>query len=138
MAGVKELPAHPDVAPAMAHLAENGVRMICLTNGSKEITQDFLDRHGLAHYIEKVVPTAEVNTWKPPAKVYEHGAAALGLAMDRVALVAAHAWDCHAAKRAGMMAGWAARLEGGYGQIFTKPDVMGADLLEVAQGLVAL
>lgn len=138
MAGVRDLPAHPDVEPAMAHLADNGVRMICLTNGSAEITQGFLDRHGLAHYIEKVVPTAEVNTWKPPAKVYQHGAAALDLPMGRVALVAAHAWDCHAAKRAGMMAGWAGRLEGSYGSIFTPADVMGADLVEVARGLVAL
>src|ERR1041384_7986716 len=30
LAGVRELPAHPDVEPAMAHLAANGVRMICL------------------------------------------------------------------------------------------------------------
>lgn len=138
LAGVGELPAHPDVEPAMSHLAENGVRMICLTNGTAAMTQAFLDRCGLAGYVERVVATAELNTWKPPAKVYLHGAAALGLPPEQVALVAVHAWDCHAAKRAGLMAGWAARLEGGYGEIFVPADVTGSDLVDVAHGLVAL
>lgn len=138
LAGVGELPAHPDVEPAMKHLAAAGVRMICLTNGTAAMTQAFLDRCGLAGYVEAVVATAELNTWKPPAKVYLHGAGTLGLPPERVALVAVHAWDCHAAKRAGLMAGWASRLEGRYGSIFTPPDVTGADLVEVAGALLAL
>jgi 2-haloacid dehalogenase len=138
MAGFAGLPAHPDVEPAMKTLAAGGVRMICLTNGNAEVTQAFLDRCGLAGYIEQVVATSEVNAWKPPAKVYHHGASRLGLPPEQVALVAVHAWDCHAAKRAGLMAGWAARAEGGYGEIFSPADVMGADLLEVAEGLLNL
>ncbi|MGQ0843157.1 MAG: haloacid dehalogenase type II [Sporichthyaceae bacterium] len=137
LAGVGELPAHPDVEPAMRHLAENGIRMICLTNGTAAMTQAFLDRCGLAGYVEQVVATAELKTWKPPARVYLHGAAVLDLPPERVALVAVHAWDCHAAKRAGLMAGWAARLEGRYGEIFVPADVVGRDLVEVAQALVA-
>lgn len=136
LAGLGDLPAHPDVEPAMAHLAANGVRMICLTNGTAANTRAFLDRCALAGYVERVVATAELNTWKPPAKVYLHGAAALDLPPHRVALVAVHAWDCHGAKRAGLMAGWAARLEGQYGGIFTQADVVGADLVDVAHGLV--
>lgn len=137
MAGFAELPAHPDVEPAMRALAEGGIRMICLTNGTAAGTEAFLRREGLDHYIERVVATQELQTWKPPARVYLHGAAALGLPPDRVALVAAHAWDCHAAKRAGLMAGWVSRLEGQYGQIFTPADVVGADLVEVAEALLA-
>lgn len=138
LAGVGELPAHPDVEPAMAALAEGGIRMICLTNGTAAMTEAFLDRTGLRPYIEKVVATQELRTWKPPARVYLHGAAALGLPPERVALVAAHAWDCHAAKRAGLLSGWVSRLEGEYGRIFAPPDVTGADLVEVAAGLLAL
>jgi 2-haloacid dehalogenase len=138
MAGIAELPAHPDVEPAMRILADAGVRMICLTNGSAATVQGFLDRCGLAGYIETVVATAEINAWKPPARVYHHGADRLGLTPRQVALVAVHAWDCHAAKRAGLLTGWAARAEGGYGEIFAPPDVSGADLVEVAEGLLAL
>lgn len=138
LAGIGQLPAHPDVEPAMKTLAAAGIRMICLTNGTAAMTQAFLDRCGLTDYIEAVVATAEVNSWKPPAKVYHHGAARLGLPPAEVALVAVHAWDCHAAKRAGLMAGWAARLEARYGEIFVPADVTGADLVEVATGLAAL
>ncbi|MGQ0624095.1 MAG: HAD-IA family hydrolase [Sporichthyaceae bacterium] len=138
LAGVGELPAHPDVEPAMAHLAASGVRMICLTNGTAAMTAAFLDRCGLSGYVERVVATAELNTWKPPARVYLHAAAALKLPPEQVALVAVHAWDCHAAKRAGLMAGWAARLEGAYGEIFTPADLTGSDLVEVAQALTSL
>lgn len=94
MAGFAQLPAHPDVEPAMAALAAGGVRMICLTNGTAAMTEAFLCREGLDQYVEKVVATQELGTWKPPARVYLHGAAALGLPPERVALVAAHAWDC--------------------------------------------
>jgi 2-haloacid dehalogenase len=52
--------------------------------------------------------------------------------------VAVHAWDCHGAKRAGLTTGWASRLEGRYGSLFASADVTGADLTEVAGGLLAL
>jgi len=58
LAGFAQLPAHPDAEPAMRALAEGGVRMICLTNGSATTTAAFLHRTGLAAYIERVVSTA--------------------------------------------------------------------------------
>lgn len=138
LAGFAELPAHPDVEPAMQELADAGVHMICLTNGAADTTQAFLTRTGLEGYIEQVVPTAAVSSWKPPARVYHHALDVLGLPAERVALVAVHAWDCHGAKRAGLTTGWASRLEGAYGRLFTPADVTGTDLVEVARGLLAL
>ena len=55
-----------------------------------------------------------------------------------MALVAVHAWDCHGAKRAGALAGWCSRLEGEPGDVFRPADVRGDDLVEVAEGLLAL
>ena len=138
LAGFGELPAQPDAGPAMARLAGAGVRMMCLTNGSADVTSAFLARAGLDRYIEAVASTAEVKSWKPPARVYHHALEILGLPAQRVALVAVHAWDCHGAKRAGLTTGWASRLEGRYGGLFAPADVTGADLAEVADGLLAL
>jgi 2-haloacid dehalogenase len=138
LAGFGELPAQPDAEPAMRRLAEAGVRMICLTNGTADTTTAFLRRTGLESYIERVVATAEVNSWKPPARVYHHALEVLRLPAEQVALVAVHAWDCHGAKRAGLTTGWASRLEGRYGSLFAPADVIGADLAEVAHGLLAL
>jgi len=138
LAGFAELPAHPDAEPAMRKLADAGVRMCCLTNGSAGSTTAFLAGAGLERYIERVITVAEVGTWKPPARVYHHAAGVLKLPPEQVALVAVHAWDCHGAKRAGLTTGWASRLEGSYGRLFAPADVIGADLTEVADGLLAL
>lgn len=138
LAGFGELPAHSDVAPAMRAFADGGVRMICLTNGAADTTEAFLRRAGLDGYIEQVVATAAVESWKPPARVYHHALDVLGLPREQVALVAVHAWDCHGAHRAGLTTGWASRLEGEYGRIFAPADVTGSDLTAVARGLLAL
>src|ERR1019366_3554670 len=57
---------------------------------------------------------------------------------ERMALVAAHDWDCHGAKRAGLTTGWVSRKSGGFGAPFAPPDVVGEDLTEVAAKLLAL
>lgn len=138
LAGFGELPAHPDVRPAMERLSAAGVRIACLTNGGRQVTQSLLDRHGLAGHVERVITVEEVRSWKPPAVVYHHAAQVLGLPPGRLALVAAHGWDCHGAKRAGLTAGWVSRLEGRYPTIFEPADVTGASLVEVADRLLAL
>jgi 2-haloacid dehalogenase len=136
--GFAELPAHPDARPAMDRLAAAEVTMVCLTNGAAETTQDFLDRSELAAYIDRVISVAEIRAWKPPARVYQHALRHLGRRADEVALVAVHAFDCHGAARAGLTTGWASRREGHYPAIFEPADVTGADLVEVADGLLAL
>jgi 2-haloacid dehalogenase len=138
MAGFAELPAHPDAAPAMDLLADAGITVACLTNGSAAVTTSFLERSGLRARVERVVTVEEVGSWKPPAAVYRRALDALGTPASLTALVAVHAWDCHGAKRAGLLTGWASRLEGGWGEVFSPPDVRGEDLVEVARGLLEL
>lgn len=138
LAGLSELPAHADVVPAAALLAGAGVRLGCLTNGSAALTAAFVQRAGLGDHIERVISVEETGTWKPPAAVYRHAAAVLGVEPATLALVAAHAWDCHGAHRAGLVTGWVSRLEREYSPIFARPDVTGADLTEVAHGLLDL
>jgi len=138
LAGLLELPAHPDALPAAQLLAGAGLRLACLTNGSAAVTAAFVHRAGLGGYVERVISVEEARTWKPPAAVYRHAASVLGLEPRRLALVAAHAWDCHGASRAGLATGWVSRLEREYSPIFAPPDVTGADLTEVAQRLLDL
>lgn len=132
--GFGELDPRPDAAAAMQHLRSQGIRIIALTNGAAEVTQTLLDRSGLSAFTERVVSVAEIQKWKPASAVYHHAATASGVAPDELALIAAHAWDVHGAKCAGLTTGFVAR-----GQPFPKfmaaPDVMGESLAEVAQML---
>jgi len=138
MAGFSELPAFPDALPAMTALTEAGVRVACLTNGSAYLTSSFLNRAGLGSLVDRVISVAEVCRWKPSKMVYLYAAEVLDVPAPRMALVAAHDWDCHGAKRAGLVAGWVSRKTGGFGAQFEPPDVVGEDLAEVAARLLAL
>jgi 2-haloacid dehalogenase len=62
----------------------------------------------------------------------------LGCDLERMALVAVHASNCHGARRAGALAGWCSRLDGEPGDVFLPADVRGDDLVEVVEGLLAL
>ncbi|HJZ28565.1 MAG TPA: haloacid dehalogenase type II [Streptosporangiaceae bacterium] len=138
MAGWDELPAFPDAAPAVTRLTEAGVRVACLTNGSAHLTSSFINRTGLGSGVERVISAQEVYRWKPAGVVYLYAASVLAVPTDRFALVAAHDWDCHGAKRAGLTTGWVSRKSGGFGAPFAPPDVAGEDLTEVAAKLLAL
>jgi len=138
MAGFTELPAFPDAVPAITALTEAGVRVACLTNGSAYLTSSFVNRSGLGALVDRVITVGEVYRWKPAGVVYRYAAEILDVPAERMALVAAHDWDCHGAKRAGLITGWVSRKQGGYGAPFAPPDVTGEDLTEVAAKLLAL
>ena len=138
MAGFDELPAFPDAVPALSRLAEAGVRVACLTNGSAYLASSFVHRTGLGSLVDRVISVEEVYRWKPAGVVYLYAASVLDVPTDRLALVAAHDWDCHGAKRAGLTTGWVSRKSGGFGAPFAAPDVVGEDLTEVAAKLLAL
>jgi 2-haloacid dehalogenase len=138
MAGWEDLPAFPDALPAITQLTEAGVRVACLTNGSAYLVSSFVNRTGLGSGVDRVISVEEVYRWKPAGVVYRYATEVLGVPPDRLALVAAHDWDCHGAKRAGLTTGWVSRKSGGYGAPFAPPDVTGEDLTEVAAKLLAL
>jgi 2-haloacid dehalogenase len=133
-----EVPAFPDAVPALRKLSEAGVTIGCLTVGDPDNTRSFLASAGLAPYVDQVVTSDVVGVWKPAPEVYQYTAKALGCDLDRMALVAVHAWDCHGAKRAEALAGWCSRLEGEPGDVFVPADVQGDDLVEVVDRLLAL
>lgn len=136
--GFATLPAQPDAEPAMQVLADAGVSVVCLSNGAREATEAFLDRSGLDRFVDQVISVADIGMWKPPRAVYDHALDRIGRTAEDVALVAVHAFDCHGAHAAGMTTGWSGRMEQHYAEIFTRADVLGDDLVEVATGLVAL
>jgi 2-haloacid dehalogenase len=138
MAGWDELTAFPDALPAITRLTEAGLRVACLTNAPAFVVSAFINRAGLGSLVDHVISVEEVYRWKPAGVVYRYAAEMLRVPPERMALVAAHDWDCHGAKRAGLTTGWVSRKSGGFGAPFAPPDVAGEDLTEVAAKLLAL
>ena len=136
LAGFGELDAHDDVRPALELLRDEGVPAVALSNGAAESTRRLLARSGLETLVSRVFSIDEVGRWKPFPEPYLHGADQLGLDPGELAMVAVHAWDVHGAKQAGLVTGWADRLEGRWNPAMATPDVTGSSLVEVVQGLL--
>jgi len=138
VAGFAELDPHPEVEPAMRRAVDAGIDVITLTNGSADTTRTLLKRAGVQGYVRQVVSVDDIQRWKPAPEIYRHAAKSCQVEREQVALVAVHGWDTHGAHEAGLVTGWVSRLEGRYAPIFAPPDVMGDDLVEVVDALVAL
>lgn len=138
LAGLAELPAHPDVRPALERARAAAVPVITLTNGSAANTRVLLSQAGVADLVERNVSIDEIGHWKPHREVYLRAAETMGVEPGRTALVAAHAWDTHGAKQAGLVSGWVQREDVRYSAAMAVPDVRGGTLFDVVDGLLAL
>ena len=134
----ERLEPHPDARPALERLAAARVPAVTLTNGHAETTRRLLDRAGLRHLVSRCFDVGEVGRWKPAALPYQHCARECGVAPERMAMVAVHSWDIHGARRAGLLTGYASRLEGQPVPLLDPAHVTGVDLVEVVDGLLAL
>jgi len=134
---LRALPAHSDVSPALSRVRAAGVPAVALSSGSTDATRELLGKAGVSTMVEGIVSIDDVQQWKPRPEVYWHVARLLGLPTSKVAVVAAHGWDVHGARRAGFTTGFVERDEAKV-DAFDAADVNGDDLVEVCEGLLAL
>ena len=136
--GMRALPPHPDVRPALDLLQDAGFRLATLTNSNAEAAEAQLGHAGLRGYFEQVLSVERVRRLKPAPEVYRMAAATLGVPPDQMRLVAAHAWDVAGALRAGCAAAFVSRQGRVLDPLAPRPDVVGPDLEAVAAKLVAV
>ena len=136
--GMRTLPPHPDVMPAMEKLHASGFRLATLTNSPPAVAKAQLENAGLTRFLEKIISVDEVKSLKPAAKVYQHAAATMGVAPEQTRLIAAHGWDVAGAMRAGCAAAFIARPGMVLEPLFEKPDIVAPDLLQVAERIIAI
>ena len=109
LAPMRSLPPHPDVAPALERLREDGFRLATLTNSSKAAVADQMQNAGLVGFFESSLSVEEVGLYKPHAHVYRWAARRVGVDVSDCLLVAAHGWDVAGASWAGMRTAFVAR-----------------------------
>lgn len=132
----RELDPHPDVEPALRLLRDAGIPAVTLTNGSADLVAGLLRRAGLDGYLRANLSVDAVRRWKPAPAPYRYAAGQLGVDPSRLALVAAHAWDCAGAGRAGLRTGWLPRTEPRWPDAFPPPDVTADDLPSLVGALL--
>ena len=135
---MRRLPPHPEVGGALDRLREAGFRLVALTNSTVEVERDQLANAGLADRFEAAMSGDEVRSLKPAPAAYRLVAERCAVRLDEVRLVAAHAWDVSGALAAGCAAAFVARPGMVPSPLGPQPDVVGADLGEVADRLLEL
>jgi 2-haloacid dehalogenase len=135
---MRRLPAHPEVAGALERLRDAGLRLASLTNSTEEVARAQLEHAGLVDRFELVLSADTVGRLKPAPEPYRMAAERLGVAVGEVRLVAAHAWDVAGAARAGCATAFVARPGKVLDPLVERPEVVGADLAEVADAILAV
>jgi 2-haloacid dehalogenase len=131
------LPAHPDVRDGLQIMRDAGLRLVTLTNSAPAAVQQQLANAGLAMFFERSFSVDAVRRFKPAAEAYSSVADALGVPIDRLRLVAAHAWDIVGALRAGYAAAFVARPGKVLYPLGPQPDISAPDFRAVARAIVA-
>jgi 2-haloacid dehalogenase len=136
-ATMRALPAHPEVAGALARLRAGGHRLAALTNSPEDVEQAQLAHAGLTDRFEAILSADTVRALKPRREPYELVASTFEVPIGEVTLVAAHAWDIAGAHAAGCRTAFVARPGMPRNPIDPEPDIIGADLDEVADRILA-
>jgi 2-haloacid dehalogenase len=138
LGGMRELPPHPEVAESLERLRDAGLRLATLTNNTRQVAEAQMENSGLRGYFEQILSADSVGRLKPAPEPYRMAAESLGVEIGQVRLIAAHAWDVAGALRAGCAAAFVARPGMVFDPLADRPDVVGADLSEVAGRIIEL
>jgi 2-haloacid dehalogenase len=134
---MRDLPAHADVPGALDRLGDAGFTLATITNSPLDVARDQLRNAGLEDRFAAILSADQVRALKPRREPYELVARTFDVPLAQVRLVAAHAWDVAGALAAGCTAAFVARPGMVLSPIGDRPDVVGADLAEVAEGILA-
>lgn len=130
--GFGSLPVHPDVADGITGLRNAGARLITLTNGAVEISEQLLTSAGVRDHFETLLSVEDAAAWKPARAPYEYAAEATGENPGNMLLVAVHPWDIDGASRAGFQTAWINRTGAEYPAHFNSPDFSVTVITELA------
>jgi len=138
-AAIAAMPPHGDVAPALAKLRDAGFRMATLTNNPRDTCIAQLERARLMPFFEQNFSIDDtVKRYKPAPETYRAVEQALGVAPRRLCLIACHTWDTLGAAAAGWVSALILRPDNAALPAGPQPDIIGADLHEIAAALLAM
>ncbi|MDH5372506.1 MAG: haloacid dehalogenase type II [Acidimicrobiia bacterium] len=134
---IAQLPPHPEAAEALDRLGSAGFRLVALTNSPPATAAAQLTYAELIDRFDRVMSVDSTRRFKPHPAPYMMAADELGVGPTRLWMVAAHDWDVVGAMNVGFRGAFVDRPGQGYSSGYKQPDLIGADLLEVADGLIA-
>ncbi len=130
---IVELKPFPDALDALRRLHAR-YRLAILSNGDPDMLEAAKPHIGFD--FDHTISVAEAGCFKPHWKTYAKAEEILGAARGRVLFVANHAFDCVGAKSYGFRSAFIDRRDRPFGHWPEQPDLVVANLKELADALV--
>jgi 2-haloacid dehalogenase len=137
LAAITRLPAHPDVAPALARLRAAGFKLAALSNSTTAGLRAQLAHAGLTSLFDAQFSVQDFGAYKPHPGVYLGATARMRVAPGQAMLVAAHGWDVAGAGWAGLRTAFVCRGNKRPFPLAAEPGYTVRDLAELAGRLGA-
>jgi 2-haloacid dehalogenase len=131
------MPPCPEVPAALQKLREKGFRLFTLTDNLLEVQTRQLERGGIVDFFERRFSADSVKHHKPSRQAYAHVETELGVKPDQLCLIACHTWDTLGAVAAGWEAALIKRIGNDVLGVGPQPQIVGANLDDVAVQLIA-
>jgi len=127
------MPPHPEVGK----LRDAGFRLFTLTDNLLEVQTHQLKHGGIVDLFERRFGADGVKYHKPSRQAYAYVERELGVEPSRLCLIACHAWDALGAVAAGWEAALIKRAGNDVLGVGPQPQIVGDDLNDVADQLIA-
>jgi 2-haloacid dehalogenase len=100
----------PDAVDALRRLRVSGVRIITVSNFSREMLRANADNAGITGLFDELLSTEVNGTYKPDPRAYALGMERLNLKKEEIAFAAFGGWDAYGAKNFGYATYWVNRF----------------------------
>lgn len=122
---------YPEVPGALSALAPRPLAV--LSNGNPDMLEAGLAAAGLRDRFDHVLSVEDAGVYKPHPSVYELAVKALDLPAERILFVSSNGWDAAGARAFGLRVAWVNRTGSPLERLGAPPDLVVADLAQVAE-----
>ena len=131
------MPPHREVPAALRKLRAAGFRLFALTDNLLDVQTRQLEHGGIVDLFERRFSADGVRHHKPSPEAYAYVERELAVAPSRLCLIACHTWDTLGAVAAGWEAALIKRAGNDVLDVGPQPQILGTDLNDVADQLIA-
>jgi 2-haloacid dehalogenase len=131
------MPPHAEVPATLRKLRNAGFRLFTLTDNLLEVQTRQLEHGGIADLFERRFSADGVKHHKPSREAYGYVEKELGVQPADLCLIACHTWDTLGAVAAGWEAALIKRAGNDVLDVGPQPNIVGNDLNDVAEQLIA-
>ncbi len=135
MQAYDELSIFEDVSPALRKLMAR-YRLAVLSNANQKMLENSLKHNKVHSLFEQIISVEEALHFKPKPVVYRMAEQQLDLKRFEILFISSNTWDVAGAKSFGLKVVWGNRFNGQMEELSFEPDLIVADLEELAAHLI--